>query len=223
MALVSLACLALAAYMLWRWYRPHPDEIPLNTTFPAKTLAGLLVLAGLFYIPTLRIDLAAAQAGRAVSSVVGQPLRYHCGSTLNIFFDRTTDLAVGYVAHGAEGPDKTSKLRYDVCDALVDYLSGPDDLRGDTDHKILAVHVLSHEARHMLGELNEASADCQALQRNALVALALGASEGKARELALRYYEDLYPRAAPGYRSPECRRGGHLDENLPTSPWNLVR
>jgi hypothetical protein len=222
MAVLSYLCVALMGYYLWRWLRRSPDKNPLDERFPATPLLVLGVAAALFYWPTLRTDMAAARAGRVASGVVGEKVEYTCGSVLNIFFDRETDMALGYVRWGEDGPEKRSKLRHEICSWLLEYLADPNDLRGEKrQHKVFAVHALSHEARHMAGEMNESRADCQALQRNLLFARAFGATEDAARELAVAYWQEFYPHMPPGYNSTDCRPGGPLDEKLPSSPWNL--
>jgi hypothetical protein len=37
--------------------------------------------------------------------------------------------------------------------------------------------------------------------------------------LAAAYWHDLYPLMPDDYRSPECRSGGPLDEQLADAPW----
>jgi hypothetical protein len=62
--------------------------------------------------------------------------------------------------------------------------------------QVVAVHVLTHEAMHLSGQLNEAAA-----------------------ELAAAYWRDIYPLMPDGYRSADCRPGGPLDEGLADDPW----
>jgi hypothetical protein len=225
LVLFSWLALALAAWTLWRWLRRDPDKNPLEARFPLAALAVYLGIAALCYLPTWRTDRAAARAGRAISQIEGVTLEYRCGSVLNVFFDRDTDFAIGYVRwkEDGSGPEHSSKLRHETCAGLLKFLAAPDDLQHDRREKVLAIHVLSHEARHMLGEPSEARADCQALQRNAALARALGASQVAARELALAYWSEIYPHLSGGYFSTDCKAGGSLDEKLPSSPWNLAR
>ena len=223
MLLLTVLFAALAAWTLWRWWRINPDDNPLDARFPLVPLAVYGTLAALAYLPTLRADLAAARAGRAISVLEGRKLAYRCGSTLGVFFDRDTDMAVGYVRWTEDSIEQTAKLRHEVCEGLQRFLAAPNAVDANWRDKVIAIHVLAHEARHMLGERSEARAECQAIQRNALLARQLGASEDAARELALAYWRDIYPHAPPGYFSSDCRAGGALDEKLPSSPWNLAR
>jgi hypothetical protein len=84
---------------------------------------------------------------------------------------------------------------------------------------VVAVHVLTHEAMHLSGQLNEAAAECAAVQRDARTARLLGAPDSAAAELAAAYWRNLYPLMPDGYRSAGCRQGGPLDEGLTDAPW----
>jgi uncharacterized membrane protein YeaQ/YmgE (transglycosylase-associated protein family) len=64
-----------------------------------------------------------------------------------------------------------------------------------------------------------AMASSAAVQRDAHTARLLGAAPAEAADLAASYWRDLYPLMPDGYRSPECRAGGALDERLPDAPW----
>jgi len=72
---------------------------------------------------------------------------------------------------------------------------------------------------HLSGRLAEAAAECAAVQRDAHTARLLGAPAADAAALAATYWRDLYPLMPDGYRSPECRPGGAMDERLPDAPW----
>jgi hypothetical protein len=74
-----------------------------------------------------------------------------------------------------------------------------------------SVHVLAHESMHLAGALDEAQADCYAVQLDALVARALGAEPRFARRLAREYWTFYYPSQDRAYRSSDCHDGGPLD------------
>ena len=120
-----------------------------------------------------------------------------------------------------QGPEKSSKLRFETCQGLRAFLSDVPSVALDDREKVIAVHILTHEAMHMAGERNEAVAECKAIQRNVAMATHLGANAESAEALALMYAQRIYPLVSAAYRSEECRQGGQLDENLPGSPWNL--
>ena len=88
---------------------------------------------------------------------------------------------------------------------------------------LVALHVLGHESIHLAGVVDEAAADCLAMQVDALVAMQLGATRAFARTLARDYWEQYYPAQEPGYRSPQCRDGGMLDLFRADSGWPTPR
>jgi hypothetical protein len=77
--------------------------------------------------------------------------------------------------------------------------------------RLVAVHVIGHETMHLAGVVDEASADCLAVQVDAYVAMRLGAGATFGRSLAREYWRLYYPEQDPRYRSAECRDGGALD------------
>ena len=64
---------------------------------------------------------------------------------------------------------------------------------------------------HLAGVVDEATAECLAVQLDALVAMRLGAGAGFARAIAREYWAYYYPTQERRYRSPECRDGSSLD------------
>ena len=91
--------------------------------------------------------------------------------------------------------------------------------RRPTRDQVVAVHVLTHGARHMSGLLDEAVAECAAVQRDAQTARLLGARPADAAALAAAYWANIYPLMPDRYRSGECRPGGAMDEHLADAPW----
>ena len=81
----------------------------------------------------------------------------------------------------------------------------------DWGSKLLAVHVLAHESIHLAGVVDEAAADCLAVQVDAQVAQRLGAGKAFARALAREYWSHYYPSQERRYRSPSCRDGRAFD------------
>ena len=77
--------------------------------------------------------------------------------------------------------------------------------------RLVAVHVITHETMHLANVIDEASADCLAMQVDAFVATKLGASPTFGRSLADEYWRLYYPEQPASYRSAECRPGGALD------------
>jgi len=85
---------------------------------------------------------------------------------------------------------------------------------GDCDNwpsKLLAVHVLAHEAMHLRGVRSEAVADCLAVQLDAIAAAALGADRAFARSMARELWDDFYVVRDRTFRTVTCHDGGELD------------
>jgi hypothetical protein len=115
-------------------------------------------------------------------------------------------------------PEDSTVITREPCGDLQSYL----DDRGvkPSPEQVIAVHVLSHESRHLAGMQDEARAECEAVQRDATTARLLGASAADARRLARLYWAVDYARMPDAYRSPDCVPGGRWDEHLPDAPWN---
>jgi hypothetical protein len=84
---------------------------------------------------------------------------------------------------------------------------------------LVAVHVIGHESMHLAGVVDEAVADCLALQLDAWVAVRLGASRSFARSLAREYWTTYYSAQDVRYRSAGCRDGGALDLFPESAGW----
>ena len=95
-------------------------------------------------------------------------------------------------------------ISWDACEDLRAWIGS--DRSTPTRGEIIAVHVLTHEAMHMAGELSESVAECRAVQRDARTAMALGASHEQARRLARSYWLQVYPQMPDDYRTSDCRR-----------------
>ena len=139
-----------------------------------------------------------------------------CQTAGEEFVDAGAEL--GWVAWGPDGvPERRTLIKRAQCGHLRDYLGS--DRQTPSQEQVLAVHVLSHEARHMAGVKVEAEAECGAMQRDAHTARLLGAGAEAARRLAATYWREVYPRISADYRTPDCGPGGRLDERLPDPPW----
>jgi hypothetical protein len=79
------------------------------------------------------------------------------------------------------------------------------------DALALAVGTLAHESMHVSGVRDEATAECEGMQKIAKAAVLLGRPPAEARYLEVLYARHWYPWWPPRYRSPECHDGGRLD------------
>ena len=155
--------------------------------------------------------------GQAASALVARDVEVHCQTAGEEFVHAGSEL--GSVAFDADGqPEASTVISREPCGALQAYL----DTRGrrPSPEQVIAVHVLSHEARHLAGTREEARAECEAVQRDTATAMLLGASEADAHRLARLYWAVDYPGMPEGYRSSDCVPGGALDEHLPHPPWS---
>lgn len=84
----------------------------------------------------------------------------------------------------------------------------------DYPQRTHAVHTLAHEAFHLAGTVEEAEADCYALQLLVPVAMRLGARQTFAGGMAAwmwSWYETHQASKPPEYSSPECGPDRGLD------------
>jgi hypothetical protein len=81
-----------------------------------------------------------------------------------------------------------------------------------------AVVTLSHEPQHSKGVVEEAVAECNAIQLAHRTAARLGASREDAAALVRTYWRH-HDQELAAYRSSECRESGVLDRNYAGSIW----
>lgn len=205
-----------AAVLGVRWALRRTDDIGRARPFPRYAVGGLLLLAVAAGVPVIRHDRLERQLSAVASRLVGHPVKVHCQTASEEFVDAGAEL--GYVRFDASGaPEPRAVIKHAQCGHLRDYLGHRG--RAPKVDELVAVHILTHEAMHMRGILNESEAECAAVQRDASTATLLGASAQDARRLALRYYRVRYPDLPDDYRSAACTAGGALDERLASAPW----
>lgn len=216
--LLTLACgLLLAAVGLaGRWSLRRTDALGRSRAFP---LVSVILLAGLglgLLVPVVRQHRLEARLDRVASTLVGAPATVHCQTAGQELVDVGAEL--GYVKYDADGvPEHATLIKRGACKHLAAYARGDHD--EPSRDEVVAVHVLSHEARHMAGTTDEAAAECQAVQRDAWTAQLLGASAEEGLALARRYWREVYPNMPSDYVAASCRPGGSMDEHLPAPPW----
>ena len=122
----------------------------------------------------------------------------HCQTAGQEFVDAGAEL--GWVRYGPDGvPEHATLIKRAQCGDLSAYLRS--DKTAPTLDQVIAVHILSHEARHMAGQTSEAVAECGAVQRDAQTAELLGADPDQALRLARTYWRAVYPRLSEDYLS----------------------
>ena len=217
---VSGSLFVCAAGIVARWWGRRIDALGRPRSFPLLSVAALVILALAIVTPRLmRARLEHRLAG-AASTLVGSSVDVHCQTAGETFTDAGADL--GYVAFGPDGmPAKRTTIKWAQCRALSSYVRSG-GLNPSRD-EMIAVHVLTHESMHMSGVRSEAESECRAMQRDARMALLLGAARSDARYLASWYWKTIYPRMSPAYRSEDCGPGQALDAGLPEPPWGTSR
>lgn len=167
--------------------------------------AVLTVVPGWFAWQTRALELELAGAVQHVSGVHDADV--DCQGFLREF---RLDNNLGEVRFGRDGTvSHTAGLRDSVCDNLRAWLDS--DKNDPTRDQMIAVHVLTHEAIHVSGVIDERSTECQAMQADAETAIHLGATPEQAQALAERYYTEIYPHMPSGYHSNLCHEDGEYD------------
>jgi hypothetical protein len=216
LSFIAAALAAGAVAVTVGWARRRSDELGRPRPFPWVSVALLPPLAVAGAVPgVLRAD-QERRLGRGASALAGTRVAVRRQSLGGAFVDAGPEL--GYVRWGADGrPEPWALIKRDQCRHLAAYLRSAK--RRPSRDQVLAVHVLTHEAMHLSGRLDEAAAECAAVQRDAHTARLLGAAAADAAGLAAACWRDLSPLLPAGHRSPDCRAGGALDERLPDAPW----
>jgi hypothetical protein len=213
----ALALLAMAIGVAARWVTRRRDSLGRARPFPLISVLVLVAVGAGLLVPVVRHHRLEGRLTDVATTLVGAPAAVHCQTAGREMLDLGSEL--GLVRWGPGGvPEHQTLIKRAPCSRLAAYLGG-DQAHPSLD-EIVAVHVLSHESRHMAGTVNEADADCQAMQRDAWTAWLLGASNTDATKLARSYWRMVYPRMPDDYRTGQCAPGGQLDEHLPQAPWS---
>jgi hypothetical protein len=220
--LLAVAVLALvaAAGVTVRWAVTRVDALGRVAPFPVISMAVSLLVAAGAGVPVLRHAQFERRLARVASELAGHPVTVRCETLSEAWTDAHPEL--GYVRFDASGrPEPLATITVQACRDLRAWVgSDHDRIR---EEQMIAVHVLTHEAMHLTGELDEARTECRAVQRDARTAELLGATPAQAASLARAYWESVYPRMPDAYRSAECVAGGRMDEGLASSPWSDVK
>lgn len=213
---VSAGCLLTGVGLAGHWSTRRRDSLGRPRPFPVWSVTLLAVVALAAAIPGAQRRVQEHRLSRVASQLVGHSVSVHCQSTAGAIVDMGSEL--GYVPYDADGaPLPRTTIKRDPCKALRHYVAG--GRRSPSYDEVVAVHVLTHEAMHMRGATDEAVAECEAVQRDAVTARLLGATPEQARALAVQYWRTVYPRMDEGYVSRDCAPGAPWDERLDTAPW----
>jgi hypothetical protein len=216
----ALALAGAAIAVAAGWALRRTDELGRPRRFPWVSVALLLAMAVAAAVPGVLRANQERRLGGAASALAGARVAVRCQSFGGAFVDAGPEL--GYVRWGPDGrPEPWTLIKRDQCRHLAAYARS--DKRRPSRDQVVAVHVLTHEAMHLSGRLDEPAAECAAVQRDAHTARLLGAPADAAAGLAATYWRNIYPLMPDGYRSPECRPGGAMDEGLADAPWLAPR
>ena len=213
MGLRTIAVVALAAWAGWLLFRGV-----VGRSVPWIGLA-LIVLPLVALGWTERQWISAEQHFSAVVRTL-QPLApgVHCQRLGESFTANAWEL--GHVMFEDGVPTGPAVLSYQACQDLTSYWrSSSQEKSNPTREQIIAVHVLSHEAVHLNGIMNEALTECSAMQRDAAVAQRLGATPAQGRVLAERYAGAIYPMMPSDYVTKDCVKDGPLDKTPGDGIW----
>lgn len=198
---------------------PNETGNPWNNPNLFKSyVIGLLVFSGVMFVVGTEHNRFEARLQKIAIEMAGKELTLECRSRL--YFWESASLWWAY----ADMDNNHIVIQSPSCKKLKEFVDAPDQA---TYPLYVGVHTLTHEIMHIKGLRDEAQTDCAALQRNYQTARSLGASESVAKKGSLYYWTIEYPQraqlenAGAKYFSPECRKGGALDEKLPSAPWNL--
>ncbi len=171
-------------------------------------LVGVLVFVGWRHQQTASLE---HRLGAVASQVARRPVKVHCQGETGALLDVGPEL--GTVQFDGDGrPADHTDLKHQACGWLAK-LPG-----GSVAHAATAVEVLAHESYHLAGYMDEATAECYALQTMPYVAQQFGASERQIRTWVV-YSFARYPSLPEEYVSPDCVPGGRLDLRSPASIW----
>lgn len=155
------------------------------------------------------------RAGLAASLIAGRPVTVRCPGVIRRRF--LFEVNHGTVQFGPDGlPADHTQLAGEACAGLRRIVEqGPRldlaclrlDACSQADTRVaLGVVVLTHEAVHLRGVMDEAKTECEAVKRSPVVAVALGASEASARDIQDWQFSVADERLPERYRTAvDCR------------------
>lgn len=212
---VSVGSAVGAFGLMVNWASHRRDALGRERDLPVISVSALVLLAVVAAVPGAQRKIVERRLAKVASALAGHPVKVHCQDGAEAFVDAGSEL--GWVPFDANGvPEPRTLIKRDQCKLLKAYDKDPSNPSFD---QVVAVHVLTHEAMHMRGEPSEARTECEAVQRDAFTAAALGATPEQAKALAVRYWTQVYPRMPDEYVTRDCAPGGALDERLDTTPW----
>lgn len=201
MSWIAVALFAAAALLAVRWSLRRRDALGRARAFPLVYVLTMLAVGAALLVPVVRHHRLEARLSAVASVLVGVPVVVHCQTAGQELVDIGSEL--GHVRYDASGvPERATLIKRAPCAQLASYLRSAH--ADPPREQVVAVHVLSHEARHMAGTTSESQAECEAMHRDAQAAQLLGANPAQADALARTYRDQVYPDMPDEYRLPDC-------------------
>src|SRR3954453_6104698 len=215
LTLVMIGFLAVAAGVTVRWVQGRADALGRVAPFPRIGVALALGAALACAVPLVLHARLEGRLERAATMIAARPVQVHCQTFGETWMDAGAEL--GYVKYRPGGlPERKTLIKFGVGGDLKAWLRS--DRSRPSREQVVAVHVRTHETMHMRGITDESRAECAAVQRDAAMAVALGATPAQGEALAHRYWLEVYPGMPDGYRGG-CGPGGQFDEGFAVPPW----
>ena len=177
LALSLIGFLTLAAGIVVRWIGRRVDALGRVAPFPKISVGLSLGLALCCAVPLMVEAWVEHRLEDAAGEIAGGPVQVHCQSVGQAFVDVGPEL--GFVPGGRTACPSVDAHQVRRLRDLRAWL-GSTKASPSLD-QVVAVHVLTHETMHMVGITDEAHAECAAMQRDAEMAVALGASPRRLR------------------------------------------
>lgn len=157
----------------------------------------------------LRWSLMEAKLSTVVDDIAGKKGgTVHCQRLSEAFFD-TKVSAAGHVS--SDNPN-TAVVNFQQCQHIFSWMeNGKGEPTKDQAH---AIHVLTHEAVHVSGQLNEAVTECTAINRDYITVRELGGTEEMGRKIAASYYTSIWPEMSKEYILGGCAIDPKFDSIL---------
>jgi hypothetical protein len=163
------------------------------------------------------------------SAIAVRPVKVHCPGPIGR--EIGYDTVEGSVRFDADGnPADDTKLRKTSCaelDALAEgrratqlaCVERSTSCGDDSQRLAMAVDVITHEAYHLRGVMDEGVTECRSLQTMAWSAQRLGATREQAQGLARLQVETGYPLMPGQYHAAGCADGDPLDMRPGDPTW----
>lgn len=164
----------------------------------------------------LMVQVPATSALRAYTGLEDAYVK--CDSWFTFLADGGSNRTLGFVKFDSvEGISSRVRLPSKTCNELRTFLiSGATEVSEDT---VWGVGVLTHEAEHVRGVLNEAKAQCNATQRVDEMAAHLGAPAYVSEQFPALVEAVVNPWLPPEYQSFECVENGAFDRTPGDNSW----